>query len=134
MHQWISHQTSIGSNGRLGCSGGSKEGRSRCGPPYRPKFSQFHAVFRKICQNHRFVSPPWRVGAPSYGEYWIRPGGGKKLEIYVAAFGGHLFMTYFYRAGGSHGPLLPQPGFATGKQTKQDIFSEQIREFTPACA
>ena len=30
-----------------------------------------------------------------------RPGkGGKKHEIYAAAFDGHLFMTYFYRAGG----------------------------------
>ena len=32
-------------------------------------------------------------------------GGAKKHEIYMATFGGHLFMTYFYRAGGGHGPL-----------------------------
>ena len=41
-------------------------------PPYSPKFSQFHAVFCKIWQNHMFA-PPWRVGAPSYGESCIRP-------------------------------------------------------------
>ena len=44
------------------------------GPPYGPKFSQFHAVFRKIWQNHMLAPPlPRRVGAPSYGESWIRP-------------------------------------------------------------
>ena len=43
-----------------------------------------------------------------------RPGGGggegaKKHEIYVATFGGHLFMTYLYRAGGGGAwpPLHP---------------------------
>ena len=40
--------------------------------PYSPKCSQFHAVFRKFWQNH-MLAPPWRVGAPSYGESWIRP-------------------------------------------------------------
>ena len=33
------------------------------GPPYGPKFSQFHAVFRKIWQNHMLAPPPpqgWR--------------------------------------------------------------------------
>ena len=40
--------------------------------PYGPNFSQFHAVFRKIWQNH-MLAPPWRVGAPSYGESWVRP-------------------------------------------------------------
>ena len=32
-----------------------------------PKFSQVHAVFWKIWQNRKLV-PPWRVGAPFYGE------------------------------------------------------------------
>ena len=43
--------------------------------PYGPKCSQFHAVFRKIWQNqnHMLPPPPCRVGAPSYGESWIRP-------------------------------------------------------------
>ena len=27
-------------------------------PPYGPKFSQIHAVFRKIWQNHMLVPPP----------------------------------------------------------------------------
>ena len=35
-------------------------------PSYGPKFSQFHAVFRKIWQNH-MLDPPRTVGAPSYG-------------------------------------------------------------------
>ena len=36
-------------------------------------------------------------------------GGGKKYEIYVAAFGGHVLMTYFYRVRekGGHGLLAP---------------------------
>ena len=51
-------------------SGGSR-GCSRCPPQYSPKFSKFHAVFRKIGQNCMLPSP--RVGAPSYGEFWIRP-------------------------------------------------------------
>ena len=34
----------------------------------------------------------------------------KKHEIYVEAI---FFMTYFYRAGGGHGPLGPAPGSAT---------------------
>ena len=38
-------------------------------------------------------------------------GGGKKHEIYAAAFDGHIFMTYFYGAGGSC--PLPLPGSAT---------------------
>ena len=42
------------------------------GRPYGPKFSQFHAVFRKIWQNH-MLAPPRRVGAASYGESRIRP-------------------------------------------------------------
>ena len=37
---------------------------------------------------------------------WVGGGGGNKHEIYMAAFGGHLFMTYLYRAGG-HGPSAP---------------------------
>ena len=36
-------------------------------------------------------------------------GGIKKHEIYVAAFGSHLFMTYFYMARGSVDPLLRPP-------------------------
>ena len=46
-------------------SGGSKGERSRgAPPPYGPKFSQFHSVFRKICQNHRFAPPPWEGWRP----------------------------------------------------------------------
>ena len=45
----------------------------RVPPPYGPKFSQFHAVFHKIWQKSYVGAPPWRVGAPSYGESWIRP-------------------------------------------------------------
>ena len=43
-------------------------------PPYGPKFSQFHAVFHKIWENHMLAPPsPWRAGAPSYGKSWIHP-------------------------------------------------------------
>ena len=35
-------------------SGGFRWGRP---PPYGPKFSQFHAVFRKIWQNHMLAPP-----------------------------------------------------------------------------
>ena len=28
-----------------------------------PKFSQFHAVFRKVWQNH-MLTTPWRIGVP----------------------------------------------------------------------
>ena len=59
------------------------------GPPQGPKFSQFHAVFRKIWQNHMLALPPWRVGAPSYGESCIRPckwvAGKKPLLITISA-------------------------------------------------
>ena len=35
-------------------------------------------------------------------------------EIYAAAFGGHLFMTYFYSAGGGgQWPPWPPPGSTT---------------------
>ena len=58
----------------LSRSGGSKGGRSRrAPPPYSPNFSHFHAVFGKIWQNRMLAPPSPRVGAPSYGEYWIRP-------------------------------------------------------------
>ena len=39
----------------MGRSGGSKGA-----PPHSPKFSQLHAVFRKIWQNHRLAPPPRR--------------------------------------------------------------------------
>ena len=45
---------------------------TRGAPLYGPKYSQFQAVFQKIWQNH-MLATPWRVGAPSYGESWIRP-------------------------------------------------------------
>ena len=43
------------------------------GRPYGPKCSHFHAVFLKIRQNCMLAPPPWRVSAPSYREFWIRP-------------------------------------------------------------
>ena len=50
-------------------SGGFREGRAP--PPHGPKFSQFHAFFRKIWQNHMLA--PLEGWRPSYGESWIRP-------------------------------------------------------------
>ena len=57
-------------------SGRSKGGHPWRAPPYYPKFSQFHAVFRKIWQNHMLVLPleGW---SPSYGESWFRHCWGK---------------------------------------------------------
>ena len=40
-------------------------------------------------------------------------GGGKKHEIYMAAFGGHLFYDLFVQGWGGHGPLGTPPGSAT---------------------
>ena len=42
----------------------------------------------------------WQASSASSGG-----GGGEKHEIY----GSHLFMTYFYRVRGAHGPLAPPP-------------------------
>ena len=36
---------------------GRSRGRPRCASPYGPKISQFHAVFRKIWQNHMLAPP-----------------------------------------------------------------------------
>ena len=33
-------------------------------PPYGPKFSQFHAVFREIWQNHMLAPPPGGLTPP----------------------------------------------------------------------
>ena len=43
-------------------SGGSKRRRTRCTHPYSPKFTQFHAAFRKFWQNDMLPPPPdsWR--------------------------------------------------------------------------
>ena len=35
--------------------------------------------------------------------------GAKKHEIYVAAFGGHLFYDLFVQGWGGHGPSVPPP-------------------------
>ena len=58
-----------------------------------------------------YARPYYRMGAYLVGisssgsSDWV--GGGEKHEIYAAAFGGHLFMTYFYRAGGAMAPSPP---------------------------
>ena len=36
-------------------------------PPYGPKFSQFHAVFQKIWQNHMLASSPRGLSPPPTG-------------------------------------------------------------------
>ena len=52
----------------------------------------------------QFITKTSTASYPAAG--WGGGGGGcKKHEIYGAAFGGHLFMTYFYKAGGGMAPL-----------------------------
>ena len=61
------------------------------------------------------MSPPAYMRSVSYssGSSGRVRGEAEKYETYVAAFGSHLFMTYFYMAGGGgHGRLTP-PGSAT---------------------
>ena len=62
------------------------------------------------------------ISGESFQHRIQRPGrGGQKLEICVAAYGSHLFMTYFYRAWSGHGPLgtpPPSPGSAAGPPSK----------------
>ena len=53
-------------------------------PPRAPKFFRFHAVFRKIWQNH-MLAPSWGVGAPPPGEI---------LDPPLAAFGMHCTGMY----------------------------------------
>ena len=50
--------------------------------------------------------------------HYQRPGkvGGEKHEIYVAAFGGHLFYDLFSQGRGTMAPALPPPGSTTYKQ------------------
>ena len=46
--------------------------------------------------------------------------------VYAAAFGGHLFMTYFYKAGGDMTPR-PLPGSATvNYKTVKKKFPQQV--------
>ena len=54
-----------------------------------------------MCYRHTSLETHKSASDPAAG--W---GGGKKHEIYVAAFGGHLFYDLFVRGwGGGHGPL-----------------------------
>ena len=47
-------------------------GREGAPPPWAPKFFQFHAVFRKIWQNH-MLATPWGFAPPPLGS-WRPPG------------------------------------------------------------
>ena len=51
----------------------------------------------------------------------VRGGGREKHEINAAAFGGHLFMTYFHRASGAMTPLAPPPDPLLGMQLHASI-------------
>ena len=53
--------------------------------PYGPKFSQFHAGFRKIWQNH-MLAPPWRVGAPQMGNPGSAPVFGKPWSTVIVTY------------------------------------------------
>ena len=49
-------------------------GRTRRAPPYDPKFSQFHAVFHKIWQNHMLAPLPGGLAPPPTGNPGSAPG------------------------------------------------------------
>ena len=54
---------------------------------------------------HKYGNNPPHFHKPAWDPA-ARWGGGKKHEIYVAAFGGHLFYDLFLQGlGGGHGPL-----------------------------
>ena len=47
---------------------------NRHDPPYGPlKLFLISCIFRQIWQICMLAPTSWRVGAPSYGESWIRP-------------------------------------------------------------
>ena len=74
----------------------------------RALFSTQHQIFFSFnCDNKRYQS---RASSGSSGR--VR-GGAEKHEIYVAAFGGHLFYDLFLQGQGGHGPPWPPPGSAT---------------------
>ena len=56
------------------CSGGFRGAR----PPHGPKFSQFHAVFRYIWQNHMLAPPPEGLAPPPTGDPGSAPVMGRK--------------------------------------------------------
>ena len=60
--RFFSFQPQLGFSSCIIISGGFRGGAPGARPPYSPKFSRFHAVFRKIWQN-RMLAPPlegWR--------------------------------------------------------------------------
>ena len=56
-------------------------GRASARAPYGPKFSQFHAVFRKIWQNH-MLAPPRRLAPSPTGNPGPAPGSDYIYTIY----------------------------------------------------
>ena len=65
-------------------------------PPRGPKFSQFHAVFRKIWQNHMLAPLPPEGWRPLLWESWIRPWAGisvSSLSGYATLKCGHLLIS-----------------------------------------
>ena len=50
-------------------SGGSK---GALPPPTAEKFLNFMQFFENLAKSY-VGALPWRLGAPSYGEHWIRP-------------------------------------------------------------
>ena len=58
----------------------------------------------------------YAVADPAAG---VGGAGSEKHEIYPVTFGSHLFMTYFYSAGGSR-PPCPPPESATNMQREAE--------------
>ena len=56
--------------------GGARPARA---PPYGSKFSQFHAVFREIWQNHMLAPPPGGLAPPPTGN----PGSAPEVVMFM---------------------------------------------------
>ena len=70
-------------------SGGFR-GCPRLVPPYGPKFSQFHAVFRRIWQNHMLPPPTGELAPPPTGN----PGSAPAFVVYRLL----VYLSHFHRS------------------------------------
>ena len=57
----------------IATSGGFRGRAGRAPPPWPKIFSISCSFSQNLAKSYVGAPPPWRVGAPSYGESWIRP-------------------------------------------------------------